>query len=174
MFPLNTNNIVALLGAGAVLSFVLGGLALMIQARSLARLLLVGGVGLAILAGVGPSLPLAAHGIAPMDVAVAVSGLLGIAFLAGRRPRTGLALIWPPISRWLLWPFLAPYLWANWGLVLLVVAPFSVFILIWLLQRLLTPIYGPRAAGHVTGEYLVRALDGTGRLLVDWPIQRIP
>lgn len=155
----------ALLATLAALALTMGGVALVVRARSLAKSLLVSGFALAGGAALAPGLMVSARGISPFDVMAMASAAAGLPALASGKSRLGLSLIWPAVSRYALWPVLSPYLWANWALVLLIVAPFTAFILIWFLQKILTPIYGDRAAGHVVGEYLVRALDGAGRVL---------
>jgi hypothetical protein len=162
---MSMGNVLVLLGAAAALVLTVAGLALIIHARSLAKTLLVPGLALAATAAIGPDLMASARGLGPLDMLAAASVLAAIPAFASGRSKLGLSLTWPAISRWALWPTLEPYFWANWMLVILIAAPFTVFILIWFLQRILTPIYGGRAASHVTGEYLVRTIDGAGNLL---------
>jgi hypothetical protein len=154
----------ALAGA-CVVFFMLGSLAIILGARRQGGFLLIAGLAAAVAAGMAPLLVNLRVGGSPTELLTGAAAIAGLLALAMQRARIGLALLWPAVSRWLIWPFLGPLLAANWILVALIVAPFSLFILVWMLQRLLTPIYGEDAAAHVTGHYLVRIIDGAGRML---------
>lgn len=153
----------ALMNAVAILAFVTGGLALMLQARALAGRLLFAGLGLGVLAALAPGLLVGLQPLSIFDLTAGL-GLAGglLAFVLGR-PAAGVGLVLPAVWRWVLWPLIgtAVPLW----LVALIIAPFSAFIAVWMLQRALTAVYGREAAGHVTGTYLLRLFDGIGRAL---------
>lgn len=156
----------SLLSAAAVVAFVGGGLLLMLQFRKLAGMAVAVAIALALGAAVLPGLALNLQPMSVWGLLAIVSGVGGLIALVAGKWKVGLGLLWPAFSRWILWPLATPYLpQAPIWLIVVMVAPFSLFILIWILQKVMTPIYGADAASHVTGTYLVRALDSTGRFL---------
>ena len=86
------------------------------------------------------------------------------AMILGLR-KLGVGLMTPALLKWFVGPALAPLMaQAPWWLVGLVVfaLPFVlVFGAVKALQGGVTAIFGPRAAGHVSGVYLVRIFDRT-------------
>lgn len=159
-------NLATLLSAAAVIVFVGSGLLLMLQFRKLASMTVAAAIVLAVGAAVLPGLVLSLQPMSVFGLLAITSGVGGVIALVIGKWKVGLGLLWPAFSRWILWPLATPYLpQAPIWLIVTMVAPFSLFILIWILQKVMTPIYGADAASHVTGTYLVRALDGTGRFL---------
>jgi len=155
-----------LLSAAAIIAFVCGGLLLMLQFRKLAGMAVAVGIALGVGAAVLPGLISSLQPMSVLGLLAITSGIGGVIALVVGKWKVGLSLLWPAFSRWILWPMATPYLpQAPIWLIVIMVAPFSLFILIWILQKVMTPIYGADAASHVTGTYLVRALDGTGRFL---------
>ena len=149
--------------ASAALLIAIGGVCVMIGSRRAGLSLFLIGVALAVGAGSISSIK-SLPSAPPLQLASWAGGMAGLIALALRRFRVAAAALWPICARWLVWPLVQPYVVANWGLVLLIIVPISPFILIWILQRVLAPIYGQRAAGHVSGEYLVRSIDAVGHV----------
>ncbi len=160
---IDVKSLVSLLMTAAVIAFIGGGLALIVQARALAAKALLSGVALAIVAGIGPGALASVGTVPPLTLLIGATALIGIVMLVKGRAKLALSLLWPALSNWALWPVLWPYLQADWPLLIIMLAPFTLFILIWLLQRALRPIYGERVADHVAGTYVVRTLDASGR-----------
>lgn len=159
-------NVATLLSTGAVIAFVAGGGLVILRLRKAAAMALATAILLGVGAAMLPGLALSLQPMSALGFLAILSGIGGVIAFAIGKSKVGLSLLWPAFSRWILWPLVTPYLpQAPIWLIIIMVAPFSLFILIWILQKVMTPIYGAEAASHVTGTYLVRALDGTGRFL---------
>jgi hypothetical protein len=159
----DANNIASVLMTGAVIAFAMAGLAMIIQAKGLASKALLVGIALTLAASLGGRAIASVSSLSPMTLLIAGSALLGVLVLLRGGVRLALSLLWPAVSNWALWPILWPYVREDWPLIMLSVAPFTVFILIWLLQKVLRPIYGEHVADHVAATYMVRTLDASGR-----------
>jgi hypothetical protein len=155
----------SLMSGLALLAFVVGGFAVMFRATAFAIKALLLGVALAAAAGLAPSALARIGGMSPVTLFICLSAAAGIVALLRRHAKLAFTLLWPAVSNWALWPILWPYVRQDWPLVLMLVAPFSLFIMIWLLQKILRPIYGAPVADHVAGTYVVRAVDASGRSL---------
>lgn len=150
-----------LLQVGGVIALMAGGLLLTLQAKRMAGKALLLGVVMIVAGATMPQLAQLLGGVGALEIMPLLSAVVGVWCLFSGKGKLGLALLWPAVARWGIWPMAAPYLsGVPIGLLALIVLPFGAFILIWLLQRVLTPIYGREAASHVAGEYLLRTIDG--------------
>jgi hypothetical protein len=150
----------------AVLVIVAAGVSLIFQSRRLGLRLLLGGVALAVMGALltqalssGARVPLSLVG----DI---IAGLAIVAAILAGTFRAALAGIAFLLVCWMVAPLVpaAVSIIPLW-LILVAVVPAIVFGGIWLLQHVLRAIYGDDAAAHVTGEYLVRVLDGLALFL---------
>lgn len=96
--------------------------------------------------------------IAPI-VRLGIVLLIAAAAIAGR---IGSALLIAVVASAAIFLGAATPVWVM----MLAAAPLSIFVGIWLLQRLLHPFYGDDASAHVAGVYLVRVFDAAGRALL--------
>jgi hypothetical protein len=98
------------------------------------------------------------------DWIVLFMAIAGVCVLIAGMRRPGISLLLPAALRWIALPLLWPEL-RNIpiALILLAVPLIAVFGGLLLLDRAVSFVYGARAGGHVTGEYLVRTFDAIAR-----------
>jgi hypothetical protein len=151
----------------AVLVIMASGFCVMCGYRQFGMRFLLVGVTLAAAAGMVPTYP----GFSA-DTWLTVLGVC--AFILGAR-RLAFLLFIPAIVRWALlplWPGHSPTLLFTFALPAFGIA--CLFVSLLLLQGFVRRIYGPHAAGQVSGVYLVRIFDSTGRAvgkLLSFPLR---
>jgi hypothetical protein len=150
-----------------VLLIMAGGLAFVLQARTIGTRLLIAGIVVAVLAAVTINQLSAGFSVSILDAITGSCGVLALCAWALKLRRPAYVLGTIAIGHWIVWPAV---LWAMtlvpvW-ILLVVLVPFGAFIAIWLLQHSVQLWYGDDAGAHVAGTYLVRVFDAIGRAIL--------